>query len=398
MTQLEKGAPSVYVTMFGGFTMRIGDRVLAENGRTKQTWNLLEYLLANRNSDISKEKLIEALWDDSDCGDPANALKNLVYRTRHLINELSGLPDDYIVCMRNTYAWNNAIDCKIDAEEYEEAYREAKNASSRQERLAALYRAIELYKGEYLPKSSMKDWVMINGQHYSRMYIECIHAVCEELDKEKKYDEIINICEKALTIDTYAETIHELLIVACLKAGNKRKAIAYYEYATKLFYEKLGVRLSVNVRNLINETVKSMHGIETNLNVIGQDLKEQKEPDGAYFCDYEVFRNLYRIAARMCKRSGSSVFVALLTLAPYGKKMPSKEAAEAAMASLGEIIKKSLRKSDVVSNYSNLQYILMLPDLSYENGQMVLRRIIDRFSRLKQSRGFIVNTNLNPLS
>ena len=50
-----------------------------------------------------------------------------------------------------------------------------------------------------------------------------------------------------------------------------------------------------------------------------------------------------------------------------------------AMDQLLEAIKNSLRKGDVVSRYSGMQYVVMLPALTYEDGEMVMNRITNNF-------------------
>lgn len=104
---MEKTSASEKITvkMLGGFTISQGDRVISESdGRTKKVWMLIEYLLAHRRNDISQEKLIEILWEDEECDAPFNALKNLVYRARKQLGELSpGGKTEYIRFARNTY-------------------------------------------------------------------------------------------------------------------------------------------------------------------------------------------------------------------------------------------------------------------------------------------------------
>ncbi len=77
--------PTIEIQMLGEFAITInGNTITNLKGRTKRVWMLIEYLIANRHSDISIEKLIDVLWGEDECGDPVNALKNLVYRARTL--------------------------------------------------------------------------------------------------------------------------------------------------------------------------------------------------------------------------------------------------------------------------------------------------------------------------
>ena len=63
-----------------------------EKKKSKQVGLLFAYLLANRNVETSKSKLIEVLWPEEDSGNPEGALRNLVYRGRmEMKNFLSGM-------------------------------------------------------------------------------------------------------------------------------------------------------------------------------------------------------------------------------------------------------------------------------------------------------------------
>ena len=82
----------------------------------KFLWLLLEFLVANRLKDLSLEQITEAVWNDEEESDnPANALKNLVYRARTILRELCPKQAaDYIVFSRNTYLWNRDLPCTVD--------------------------------------------------------------------------------------------------------------------------------------------------------------------------------------------------------------------------------------------------------------------------------------------
>ena len=76
----------INIKMLGKFQIEYDGKVLSDDqSRTKQVWILLEYLLTNRRSDISVDRLIDVLWEDGGVDNPANALKNLIYRLRNLL-------------------------------------------------------------------------------------------------------------------------------------------------------------------------------------------------------------------------------------------------------------------------------------------------------------------------
>ena len=78
----------IVITMLGGFTMSCAGRSVSDSaGRIHQVWNLLEYLIVNREREVSRDELSEILWDEEECENPQNALKNLVYRARGVLSD-----------------------------------------------------------------------------------------------------------------------------------------------------------------------------------------------------------------------------------------------------------------------------------------------------------------------
>ena len=49
------------------------------------------------------------------------------------------------------------------------------------------------------------------------------------------------------------------------------------------------------------------------------------------------------------------------------------------MKRLENAINASLRRGDVVSRYSGAQYVILLPNITYEDGGMVMERIIKQY-------------------
>ncbi|HEX3027025.1 MAG TPA: BTAD domain-containing putative transcriptional regulator [Clostridia bacterium] len=390
------GSEPISVTMFGEFTVKTGGRVLTDRfGRAKRIRNLLEYLIANRNGDSSQEKLIEVLWGDTECRDPANALKNLVYRLRNLMGTPDGM--DYIIFRHNTYAWNNELPCVVDIEEFKKAWEQGRRAEGESEKLKAFYRAAELYQGEFLPGSSMQDWVVRMSTGFAGMFLEGVNEICRIYAAREEYEKIVEICQRAMKTNPYAESLHEKMIWAYLRSGDRQRAVFQYEYSSGFFYDKLGVKLSDRIGSAVYKTARSLKGLETDMVVIKKDLRESDEVNGAYFCDYEQFRSAYHVMARICGRTGASVFLALLTVAPSGKKSPDNQKVSEAMQTLKGAIVSSLRKSDLVARFSSTQFILMMPSLTYENGKMVLERILRKYDQTGNIRGITVFTRLNPL-
>lgn len=396
---MEASSNQIKVCMLGRFSISHGQLSVSDSyNRTHQLWNLLEYLIAHRKHTVSQEDLISVLWPDEGSDNPSNALKNLVYRIRTTFSTI-GFPfaKEMIVFHRGSYHWNNSLDCVVDVEEFERLIAEGTAAASVENKLEKYQRALELYEGDFLPSSKCEEWVVSTGAYYHSKYFSCVFETLDLLMRRQQFDEARKIAEKAVMIDPFEENAHMFLIRALIRNDKQIKALEHYRRVTELFYRELGVKPSESLRSLYREITKSVSNVESDIDMIRDDLAEQGQLGGAYYCDYEVFRSVYQLEARAASRSGEAVFIGLLTVASQEGELPDLRLLNRAMELLLECICQSLRKGDVVSRFSPTQFVLMLPTLTYENGQMVLNRIGKRFRQEFRSKEITLHTNLLPL-
>lgn len=390
----------IYVQMLGGFQLVSDGKVLSDSiSRTRQLRNLLAYLLTFRKKVIAQEALIDVLWPDGCSGSPANALKNLVYRMRTIFGAHE-IPyaKELIVFHQGNYCWNNKLNTEIDVEKFEQLKKLADNASLPDKNRVDLYlEAISLYKGDFLPSSCYEEWVVPLVNYYRTEYLKCVYEASALLVKLERYDTVQTICEQAIVIDPLEEGAHRYLIFSLVKQNRHQKALDHYRYVRDLFYRELGVKPSEAMRALYNEITKSVQTVETDLDIIKGDLNEQNSAEGAFYCDYEIFKNMYRLEVRAASRTGHSVFLCLLTVTDRKGNSPGKEQLNSVMNELLETIRSSLRKGDVISKFSPSQFVLMLPMLTYENGELVMGRICDRFYAKTHFREIQLSADLRPL-
>lgn len=372
------------VQMLGDFALRYGDKVLSgEKLRGKQIWNLLEYIMVNRHKEISMDGLIQILWDDNDdIEDPANALKNLAYRLRVTLKQSLGLSDNNtIVFKHGAYVWNQNYSCMVDADQLEESYKAMQQENlDRNRKLSYCKQIIDLYKGNFMPHSSFKEWVIPLTVYYQRIYMDSAAKYCELLLEDGDYSTVEEICRRAIAIDPFVETNHATLIKALIALKNYSKALDHYNYVNKLFYDELGVKPSDLITKLYHEALNKENAVELDIAQIKNDLKEVIAARGAVYCNYEEFRMIYQLEARAAIRSGKSIFIALLTITGKNKRALPKESLDITFEKLKQSIIYALRKDDVVARYGRTQFLLMLSNLTYENSNLVLNRIVKKIN------------------
>ena len=117
------------------------------------------------------------------------------------------------------------------------------------------------------------------------------------------------------------------------------------------------------------------------LSNIREILLEGGTTKGAFCCEPSVFRDIYQLETRAIERTGDSIFLCLLTISNLKGELLKPAVQTRAMDELGESIRNSLRRGDIFSRYSVSQYLMLLPTATYENGENVLKRIIQNFKK-----------------
>lgn len=401
MLNVSSRSPKIIIKMFGEFSISAGDIKLSDKTmRTRQIWHLLGYLIAFRNGEIDQDELVSALWADAGVENPANALKNLIYRIRSTFSAHSfPYAKEMIVYSKGIYRWNNELDCEIDTEQMAEYYNIAHDTDTPLDLKITYYKkAIDLYKGDFFPGSSLENWVITASKKYRMLYFSCVYELIDLLFSEKEYNEIETVARKALEIDSFEENIHIALMNSLLKQKKRTEAMAHYGMLTELFFNELGINPSESLKELYKEMIKSSHSAEVNIDILEEELRDDNSAKGAFYCEYEVFKSLYQLSARSARRNGQAVFIALMTVqGKAGSDDIDLKYQSRVMEYLYEIIQSSLRRGDIFSRFSASQYTLMLSNLTFEDCEMVIDRILKRLTLNPRFKDALINTRIQPV-
>jgi len=393
----------VSVRMFGGLSITCSfgaeTRTVTDGERAAQKrWVLLEYLILHRGRIIEKEELCAMLWPDGRVDAPLNTLKTLVHRLRASLDRLApGMGKDLILCQGGVYRWNARIPTVVDTEEFDRACESAEAARTPVEALAAALRAAALYTGDFLPRSAGEPWVSELARQYRGRYLRLCRTSVAPLTLQKRWPELLDLLRRAIDVEPLEEELHIALIRTLIASGDREGAMRHYNSFTAQLMNQLGVAPSEALTSLYRELARTTNLPDMDLGAVRRRMAEEAPPEGAFFCEYEVFKEVFQLHARGAARTGQVVQLAMISVLSGRTSPLTARQLHTAMARLDGTIRSELRQGDAYTRYSPNQYLLMLPSADFESGGAVLSRLVRAFRRAWPKMTVILHYSLLPV-
>lgn len=365
----------INIKMMGSFSLEMNGKTISEeDNRSKKMWLLLSYLILNRDKKVSADDIVDFLWEDAGkVTNTVSAVKTTVHRLRSMISELEpGLGARLITYRDRGYGWNDEIASSADIDEFTKLCSSAEFNDH--------LRAIDMYD-ELLPSFSDARWLKPLCSSYHERYISLVEDCCDILSEREEYDRIIEICRKAISIDSLNEHIYGYLIRSLIAIGENDEVIRVYETMSNLFIRDYGRVPSDEIRSIYRQVLKTSNRKFMPVDEIRETLREQDPAEGAFILEYDFFKTVYQTVARSITRMEHGAHISVLSVRdPEGRDLQDRSIT-VAVSNLQTQIMSSIRKGDIVTKCSSTQFIVLLQNCDYDNACMVSDRITSAFYR-----------------
>lgn len=359
--------------LFGGLDLTVdGEKILLREQLGRQLSSILAYLLCNHKQAVSKEKLIDTFWSDSE--NPTNALKFAIHRLRNTLKKIEGLPDEeLIITTSKGYQMNPTLTLELDTERFEKNVLTAKSDTQ----LKLYQDSVKLYRGEFMARNE-EEWVLADRGYYRSIFTQICHTLAERFLSVSDCEDAVRILEKGLGADELDESLIYLYLNALIQEKRYSYAKAYFEDIQKKYKNKVGFSLEftngeTNFDQLVNTKAKEEKTSKTVSEVMTPYLGKNSFV-GPMIVIPKEFNLLCMYEMRNVERYGYKFYIVTFAL-----KSAAKEK-EAITNSLFDVLRMSLRKTDVITKSSKNEIALLVRMNQKDDAQLLYTRINHRLS------------------
>ncbi len=387
---------AIYVKMLGGFSLKYqGEEIVLGRNTTAKFVQLLQLVWLRGEKGISKQQIVQNLYEGDGLSNPNNSFNNLLFQMRKQM-ETAGFPRmDYIVKVGKMYVPDPNVELELDVQQFHNAIAAARREEEDIRVKATEYqRAYDLYQGTLLPEAESKTWVVTESVALRDEFAEAVRFLGNKAKQENDYDEMFRIYEKAARIypdnDWQADQIEALI---CKE--DYKEAFQLYDKTVHRYSEEMGLPPSAKMLENYQKMSQKITSPTGQIQEIQSSLQE--EPlTGAYYCSYPSFIDAYHILERNMERTGQSVFLLLCTLVDYaGKPIQNRDKLETRSRILKECIGMSLRRGDIYTRYSVSQYLVLLVGSNQEGCDVVSKRISYQLQEREKTRAGVRYSNVS---
>ena len=363
---------------FGSFSLTDGHITLTKDTlHSAKVSLLLDFMVLNHERAMTAQELCEVVDPERISANPLGVLKNLVYRLRKALTAAFG-EGEYILTGEESYRWNPDIMLETDADDFSKLSDDFSHEKNN-DRLFQLGMGIrDLYRGELLPEYAGSAWGAGKAAFFQSIYMSVMKRVIARFMDIHYYEQAEFLCADVLAKNIVDEEVCSWHILSLLGQKKNDLALDRYYRSTDLLSKNLGIQSSKLLEKAYLAIMKETHDSLENAGDLKDELTASLSA-GPFFCEYGIFRNVYKLVLRNRERYGTPAQLVLLTVTQLDK-MGEAEKIDQAMLILRNILSVSLRSSDIIARRSRDQFALILTTTDKAAGHKTVSKLKKNFS------------------
>jgi DNA-binding SARP family transcriptional activator len=235
--------PAIRITLFGKFSVHMGDEVLLDHAPHKAQ-ELLAYLTLHRGKAHPRDTLAELLWGDQDTPNSRKYLRQALWQLHSGLVAVGRARAAHLLHAESDWL-ELALDDRVDVDvvRFEEAFASVNGGrgdSLQPEHARSLAETARLYRGDLL-EGWAAEWCRYDRERFRRMYLALLDKLTDFYEARHEYEAAIAYATLSLSYDSARERSHRSLMRALAKSGDRCAAIRQYTHCVETLRDELEV-------------------------------------------------------------------------------------------------------------------------------------------------------------
>ncbi len=240
----EKKYYLINANLFGKPSIKVNGVLIPESAwKTKKNRGIFEHLLLNRGAAVSKERIIDLFWPNSDINSALTSLRTALYQIRKILAaygvDFAG-NNSLIVETHETLELKSGDEVDTDLANFDNLYHnllqgELKTIPDMNSNQKILERIVLLYKGELLETRDYGDMLIVKRENSKTVYEDACLRLSSIYYNQGKLNRAEAILERAILADPFSENTCLALVKVYTKTGKRNKAQKLFnDFKTRL--------------------------------------------------------------------------------------------------------------------------------------------------------------------
>ena len=198
--------------------------------------------------------------------------------------------------------WDPDIETSVDVCDFKQTIESARHEKSKKTKMEIYAKAWKLYTGEFLPDMMGEDWAAVENIACRDMYFDCVEELCHYLKTEEKFEELLPCrTQRPEIYPFYDWQIWEIdSLIRNVPLQRRPRCLQKNNQADVRRTRPVTIRRNAQaIQTYGRRTSQATGAIED----IKYRLREKESIEGAYYCTYPSFVDVYHVFGRMMERN-----------------------------------------------------------------------------------------------
>ncbi len=251
--EIESWPWAIKIHTLGRFDLFRDDKPVNFSGKIqKKPLEMLKALIAFGGRDVAEDRIIDALWPDTEGDLGHKSFETTLQRLRRLLGNDAALrlqdgqlSLDERLCWVDARAFEEAVrsvECGVRNEKPEKEKSAIENPKS--EILQRVERALQLYRGHFLPSDTMLAWSATARERLRSRFLGLIVRAGEALEEAGRWKRAGELFEQGIEKDPACEEFYQQLMLCRKRLGQEAGAVEAYNRCRKMLSQEFGLEPS----------------------------------------------------------------------------------------------------------------------------------------------------------